>query len=148
MFVFIMWPAKQCSRLHSRIVLLSPYKISYAHYQKSRPGSGRSGPGIPEPQSLLDDTFEPWDSKKLSILSKYTTSEKLSIATSFLSAPDKDKGGLFVQGHKPRSTFHDFCSYLETFIAAPLNFEDNAKQTRAILSKSMHESKLYFYHVQ
>ena len=30
---------------------------------------------------FLDDTFEPWTSKKVNILSKYTTSEKLSITT-------------------------------------------------------------------
>ena len=29
----------------------------------------------------LDDSFEPWSSKKAGILSKYTTSEKLSITT-------------------------------------------------------------------
>lgn len=33
----------------------------------------------------VDDSFEPWSSKKSAILSKYTTSEKLSITTSFLS---------------------------------------------------------------
>ncbi|XP_048575354.1 VPS35 endosomal protein-sorting factor-like isoform X2 [Nematostella vectensis] len=38
-----------------------------------------------------DDTFEPWSSKKTGILAKYTTSEKLSITTSFLSSSDKDK---------------------------------------------------------
>ena len=38
------------------------------------------------------DTFEPWSAKRASILSKYTTSEKLSITTSFLSQSDKDKG--------------------------------------------------------
>ncbi|GIY19382.1 VPS35 endosomal protein-sorting factor-like [Caerostris darwini] len=37
----------------------------------------------------LDDTFEPWSTKKAAILNKYTTSEKLSIATSFLSGGDK-----------------------------------------------------------
>ncbi len=30
---------------------------------------------------IMDDSFEPWSSKKASILSKYTTSEKLSITT-------------------------------------------------------------------
>ncbi|XP_054717134.1 VPS35 endosomal protein-sorting factor-like [Uloborus diversus] len=37
----------------------------------------------------LDDTFEPWSAKKVAILSKYTTSEKLSITTSFLSGGEK-----------------------------------------------------------
>lgn len=39
----------------------------------------------------LDDTFEPWSMKKAAILNKYTTSEKLSIATSFLSGGEKSK---------------------------------------------------------
>lgn len=37
----------------------------------------------------IDDTFEPWSTKKVAILNKYTTSEKLSIATSFLSGGEK-----------------------------------------------------------
>lgn len=39
----------------------------------------------------LDETFEPWSAKKAGILTKYTTSEKLSITTSFLSSADKEK---------------------------------------------------------
>ncbi|XP_013393417.1 UPF0505 protein C16orf62 homolog [Lingula anatina] len=39
----------------------------------------------------LDETFEPWSVKKLSILTKHTTSEKLTITTSFLSAHEKDR---------------------------------------------------------
>ncbi|XP_062589752.1 VPS35 endosomal protein-sorting factor-like [Saccostrea cucullata] len=39
----------------------------------------------------LDETFEPWSTKKAGILTKYTTSEKLSITTSFLSSADKEK---------------------------------------------------------
>ncbi|KAK6187960.1 hypothetical protein SNE40_005876 [Patella caerulea] len=39
----------------------------------------------------LDESFEPWATKKANILAKYTTSEKLSITTSFLSASDKEK---------------------------------------------------------
>ncbi|XP_068761275.1 VPS35 endosomal protein-sorting factor-like [Montipora capricornis] len=38
-----------------------------------------------------DDFFQPWSSKRSGILAKYTTSEKLSITTSFLSSSDKDK---------------------------------------------------------
>ncbi|XP_074647304.1 VPS35 endosomal protein-sorting factor-like [Tubulanus polymorphus] len=38
----------------------------------------------------LDETFEPWSSKRISILNRYTTSEKLSITTSFLGT-DKDR---------------------------------------------------------
>ena len=40
----------------------------------------------------LDDSFEPWAAKKADILGRYTTSEKLSITTSFLSASDKEQG--------------------------------------------------------
>lgn len=40
----------------------------------------------------MDESFEPWSAKKAGILAKYTTSEKLSITTSFLSAGDKEKG--------------------------------------------------------
>ncbi|XP_071966062.1 VPS35 endosomal protein-sorting factor-like isoform X2 [Antedon mediterranea] len=39
----------------------------------------------------LGDTFESWNSKKVNILTKYTTSEKLSITTSFLSQSDREK---------------------------------------------------------
>ncbi|ESO85799.1 hypothetical protein LOTGIDRAFT_195736 [Lottia gigantea] len=39
----------------------------------------------------LDENFEPWSTKKANILARYTTSEKLSITTSFLSASDKEK---------------------------------------------------------
>ncbi|XP_072043735.1 VPS35 endosomal protein-sorting factor-like isoform X2 [Amphiura filiformis] len=60
------------------------------------------GAGIPRKDStdgaqaleatvIMDDSFEPWSSKKASILSKYTTSEKLSITTSFLSSADREK---------------------------------------------------------
>lgn len=37
----------------------------------------------------IEETFEPWNVKKTTILSKYTTSEKLSIMTSFLSGGEK-----------------------------------------------------------
>ncbi|KAJ8318573.1 hypothetical protein KUTeg_003664 [Tegillarca granosa] len=46
---------------------------------------------------LLDETFEPWSAKKAGILTKYTTSEKLSITTSFLSAQDKEKAVIKAQ---------------------------------------------------
>ncbi|KAL5019246.1 hypothetical protein ScPMuIL_004968 [Solemya velum] len=39
----------------------------------------------------LDETFEPWVVRKNAILTKYTTSEKLSITTSFLSSSDKER---------------------------------------------------------
>jgi hypothetical protein len=44
------------------------------------------------PRGELDVNFEPWSSKRASILTKYTTSEKLSITTSFLTTSDKEKG--------------------------------------------------------
>ena len=40
----------------------------------------------------LGDSFEPWSFKKAAILAKYTTSEKLSITTSFLSTSDQERG--------------------------------------------------------
>lgn len=43
-------------------------------------------------RSASNETFEPWSAKKAAILTKYTTSEKLSITTSFLSPSDKEKG--------------------------------------------------------
>ncbi|KAK3713118.1 hypothetical protein RRG08_036730 [Elysia crispata] len=39
----------------------------------------------------LGDSFEPWSFKKAAILAKYTTSEKLSITTSFLSTSDQER---------------------------------------------------------
>ena len=50
---------------------------------------------------LLDDSFEPWSSKRSSILGKYTTSEKLSITTvswklSYLCLNDDGEGGRMI----------------------------------------------------
>ncbi|XP_065065630.1 VPS35 endosomal protein-sorting factor-like isoform X3 [Rhopilema esculentum] len=42
-------------------------------------------------EEYIDDSFEAWTSKKINILSKYTTSERLSITTSFLSGTQVDK---------------------------------------------------------
>jgi len=39
----------------------------------------------------IDGTFEPWTSKKASILNRYTTSQKLSITTAYLTSHDKEK---------------------------------------------------------
>ncbi|GAB6020434.1 hypothetical protein CHUAL_003128 [Chamberlinius hualienensis] len=47
------------------------------------------GKNVKQGISDVDETFEPWNVKKLGILSKYTTSEKLSMATSFLSGGEK-----------------------------------------------------------
>ncbi|XP_064636614.1 VPS35 endosomal protein-sorting factor-like [Lineus longissimus] len=53
----------------------------------TRPRSSTNSSSSSEP----DDFIEPWSSKRATILSKYTTSEKLSITTSFLSASDKER---------------------------------------------------------
>ncbi|XP_065898372.1 VPS35 endosomal protein-sorting factor-like [Dysidea avara] len=50
-------------------------------------GGGSSQPS----DNDLDSSFEPWSIKRTMILSNYTTSEKLSITTSFLSDEDKVK---------------------------------------------------------
>lgn len=42
-------------------------------------------------EGYIDQTFEPWADKKADILARYTTSEKLTISTSFLSDNDKEK---------------------------------------------------------
>ncbi|XP_068081598.1 VPS35 endosomal protein-sorting factor-like isoform X2 [Anabrus simplex] len=39
--------------------------------------------------TLAEDTIEPWSARKSAILAKFTTSEKLSIVTSFLSGGEK-----------------------------------------------------------
>ncbi len=68
----------ECRKTNHWLVLLSKQK-----------------PVHPAEKEGLDDTFEPWNVKKSGILSKFTTSEKLSITTSFLSAgnsQEKDKG--------------------------------------------------------
>lgn len=41
----------------------------------------------------FDDNFEPWSARKSAILSKFTTSEKLSMVTSFLAGGEK---GMFI----------------------------------------------------
>ncbi|XP_070579924.1 VPS35 endosomal protein-sorting factor-like [Ptychodera flava] len=56
-------------------------------------------------KTSVDDDFEPWSVKKAGILSKYTTSEKLSITTSFLSAADKEK--VVVKTQVAQSTVSD-----------------------------------------
>lgn len=40
----------------------------------------------------LDDSFEPWESKKIGILARYTTNEKLSLTSSFLGGTAGAKG--------------------------------------------------------
>lgn len=41
--------------------------------------------------------MEPWSSRKAGILAKFTTSEKLSIVTSFLSGGEK---GMYMNNYK------------------------------------------------
>lgn len=42
-----------------------------------------------KPRDTTDELVEPWLARRNAILSKYTTSEKLSIVTSFLSGGEK-----------------------------------------------------------
>lgn len=42
-----------------------------------------------KPRDTADEFVEPWSVRRASILNKYTTSEKLSIVTSFLSGGEK-----------------------------------------------------------
>lgn len=44
-------------------------------------GSVDSGKKFGDTEGYIDSTFEPWSTKRSGILSKYTTSEKLSIST-------------------------------------------------------------------
>ena len=39
----------------------------------------------------IDETFEPWSSKRTSILSTYTTSQRIPITTSFLPSEEREK---------------------------------------------------------
>ncbi|XP_060551407.1 VPS35 endosomal protein-sorting factor-like, partial [Ruditapes philippinarum] len=55
----------------------------------------------------LDDSFEPWSAKRVDILSKYTTSEKLSITTSFLSSADKEHVVIKSQSQTTTGTMSD-----------------------------------------
>lgn len=40
-------------------------------------------------EAFPEDSIEPWCNRRAAILAKYTTSEKLSIVTSFLSGGEK-----------------------------------------------------------
>ena len=42
-------------------------------------------------EGYIDETFEPWSEKRADVLLKYTTSEKLTISTSFLTDNDKER---------------------------------------------------------
>ena len=50
-------------------------------------------------EGYIDETFEPWSEKRADVLLKYTTSEKLTISTSFLT--DNDKERIQVSGKNP-----------------------------------------------
>ncbi len=64
-------------------------KVCFLQQKSSRPTAVMSSAAAMATEDLGND-FEPWSSKRSGILSKYTTSEKLSITTSFL-ASDKEK---------------------------------------------------------
>lgn len=61
-----------------------------ASAQGSRRGSSASikSQKFGNQDGFIDDTFEPWASKRSGILNKYTTSEKLSIKSTFLSGEE------------------------------------------------------------
>ncbi|XP_041364483.1 VPS35 endosomal protein-sorting factor-like isoform X2 [Gigantopelta aegis] len=69
--------------------------LSQLAAEKTSKSSGRSasfeGKGDKKSSNELDETFEPWSLKKAGILARFTTSEKLSITTSFLSSADKER---------------------------------------------------------
>ncbi|BFZ02646.1 hypothetical protein BsWGS_05685 [Bradybaena similaris] len=69
--------------------------------------SGRSDTIKKNDEPGLSDTFEPWASKKSGILAKYTTSEKLSITTSFLSSSDQERVVIKTQAQAQASTVSD-----------------------------------------
>ncbi|XP_057310899.1 VPS35 endosomal protein-sorting factor-like [Hydractinia symbiolongicarpus] len=60
-------------------------------FGRKKKGSVDSGKKFGDTEGYIDSTFEPWSTKRSGILSKYTTSEKLSISTSFLSGSDREK---------------------------------------------------------
>lgn len=47
--------------------------------------------GIMKADSPLEEAIEPWSSRRSAILSKYTTAERLSIVTSFVSGNESSK---------------------------------------------------------
>lgn len=50
------------------------------------------GGGSKKKQEIaLDDSLEPWDMRRSAILSKFTTSDKLSMVSSYLSGGEKGK---------------------------------------------------------
>ncbi|XP_033107964.1 VPS35 endosomal protein sorting factor-like [Anneissia japonica] len=57
----------------------------------TKPGRKDSTDSVKSRSDSLGDSFEPWNSKKVNILTTYTTSEKLSITTSFLSQSEREK---------------------------------------------------------
>ena len=83
------------------VTLICEYMYKICHVEKSVhtvsnvdmqfQKDSRSG-SVSSVSSDGDDMFEPWTAKRAGILGKYTTSEKLSITTSFLSSADKEKG--------------------------------------------------------
>ncbi|XP_061175069.1 VPS35 endosomal protein-sorting factor-like [Saccostrea echinata] len=77
----------------------------------------------------LDETFEPWSTKKAGILTKYTTSEKLSITTSFLSSADKEK--MVIKTHASTTVSDKVRNRLEQLD----DFEDGSVQEMLNLSQ-------------
>ncbi|XP_022800281.1 UPF0505 protein C16orf62-like [Stylophora pistillata] len=57
----------------------------------STPGSKKEQSSSISNEDTSKSSFEPWLNKRLGILAKYTTSQKLSITTSFLSSSEKSE---------------------------------------------------------
>ncbi|GFO28653.1 upf0505 protein c16orf62-like protein [Plakobranchus ocellatus] len=76
--------------------------------KSSRSGSiKKSDPDSEGVSDDLGDSFEPWSFKKAAILAKYTTSEKLSITTSFLSTSDQERVVIKTQSQAQTGTVSD-----------------------------------------
>ena len=60
------------------ILIHSFFLFSFQQTDKDKEESEKS---FGDADGYLDETFEPWSSKRTGILAKYTTSEKLSITT-------------------------------------------------------------------
>ncbi|XP_053393595.1 VPS35 endosomal protein-sorting factor-like isoform X2 [Mercenaria mercenaria] len=87
----------------------------------------------------LDDSFEPWSAKRADILSKYTTSEKLSITTSFLSSADKEHVVIKSQSHATTGTMSD---KVKNRLEQLDDFEEGSVQEMLNLSQQEYVSRI------
>ncbi|KAL4240173.1 hypothetical protein ACF0H5_000967 [Mactra antiquata] len=86
----------------------------------------------------LDDSFEPWSAKRADILSRYTTSEKLSITTSFLSSADKEHVVIKSQTHTGSTMSDKVKNRLEQLD----DFEEGSVQEMLNLSQQEYVSRI------